>query len=88
MERQAGLAPIKVCILSPEPESRERLAHESAAAGYRVEQKFSEDQQLVDYLSASSVDHIVLVDVQHQPEERQHDGGQDQAAGVAESTGW
>ena len=70
MEHQAGLAPTKVCILSPEPELRERLAVESAAVGYRVEQKFSEDQQLVDYLSASSVDHILLVDLQSQTEQR------------------
>jgi response regulator NasT len=70
MEHQAGLAPIKVCILSPEAELRESLALDTAAAGYRVEQKFSEDQQLVEFISASSVDHIVLIDVQHQREER------------------
>ena len=70
MEHQAGLAPIKVCILSPEAELLESLALDTAAAGYRVEQKFSEDQQLIEFISASTVDHIVLIDVQHQREER------------------
>jgi AmiR/NasT family two-component response regulator len=69
MEHQAGSAPIKVCILSREAEQLERLALDSAAAGYRVEQKFSEDQQLIEFITASSGDHIVLIDVQHQREE-------------------
>src|SRR6185503_11254675 len=70
MEHQAGLAPIKVCILSAEPELRQRLALDSAAAGYQVEQEFSEDQQLVEFITASAGDHIVLIDVQDQREER------------------
>ncbi len=70
MEHQAGLAPIKVCILSAEAELRQRLALDSAAAGYQVEQEFSEDQQLVEFITASAGDHIVLIDVQHQREER------------------
>lgn len=70
MEHQAGLAPIKVCILSTEAELRRRLALDSAAAGYQVEQEFSEDQQLVEFITASGGDHIVLIDVQHQREER------------------
>lgn len=70
MERQAGLAPSKVCILSAETELRQRLAHDSAAAGYPVEEEFSEDQQLVEFIAASGGDHIVLIDLQHQREER------------------
>jgi two-component system, response regulator PdtaR len=70
MENQAGLVPIKVCILSQEAELLESLALGSAAAGYQVEQKFSEDQQLVEFMTASNGDLIVLIDVQHQREER------------------
>lgn len=70
MEHQADLAPIKVCILSAEAELRQTMALNSAAAGYQVEQEFSEDQQLVEFITASSGDHIVLIDVQHQREER------------------
>lgn len=69
-EHQAGVAPIKVCILSPEAERLEELVLDSAAAGYRVEQKFSEDQQLAEFIAASNVDHIVLIDVRQQGEER------------------
>ena len=69
-EHKAGLAPIKVCILSSEAEQLERLALDSAAAGYRVEQKFSEDQQLAEFIAASSVDHIVLIDMRQQREKR------------------
>jgi two-component system, response regulator PdtaR len=70
MEHQADLVPIKVCILSAETELRQRLALDSAAAGYQVDQEFSEDQQLVEFITASDDDHIVLIDVQHQREER------------------
>lgn len=70
MERQADLVPIKVCILSAETELRQRLALDCAAAGYQVDQEFSEDQQLVEFITASDGDHIVLIDIRHQREER------------------
>lgn len=70
MEHQAGLAPIKVCILSGDIESREKLALDFAAAGYQIEQEFSENEALVEFITASRGDHIVLIDVQHKREQR------------------
>ena len=63
MVQQAGLAPMKVCIFSSETEQSERLALDAEEAGYGVEQKFNEPQKLMDFISRSNVDHIVLIDV-------------------------
>src|SRR5262245_47263545 len=69
MVQQAGLAPMRVCVFSPEEALCESLARDSARAGYQVEQKFSEPRKLVEFISGSSIEHIVLVDVAHQLEE-------------------
>jgi len=70
MVQQAGLAPMRVCVFSTEEALCESLALDSAGAGYRVEQKFKEPQKLVEFISCSNIDHIVLVDVGRQFEER------------------
>ena len=69
MVQQAGLAPMRVCIFSPEEESCESLALVTREAGYRVEQKFNEPQTLVEFICRSNIDHIVLIDVRQQSEE-------------------
>lgn len=70
MVQQAGLAPMRVCIFSGEEESCEGLALDSQVAGYKVEQKFNEPKRLVEFITRSNVDHIVLIDVRRQIEER------------------
>jgi two-component system, response regulator PdtaR len=63
MVQQAGLAPMRVCVFSPEEALCESLALDSEGAGYRVEQKFTEPHKLLEFISGSSIEHIVLVDV-------------------------
>ena len=70
MVQQAGLAPMRVCIFSPEEELCEGLALDSQEAGFRVEQKFNEPQKLVEFISRSNIDQIVLIDVRKRREER------------------
>jgi len=70
MVEQAGLAPLRVCIFSPEEALRESLGHNLTGSGYRVEQNFDEPQKLVDFVTSSSVDHIVFIDIRDQREER------------------
>ena|SRR5215471_16332608 len=62
MVRQAGLAPIRVCIFSPTAESCESLALETKEAGYTVEEKFNQPIKLVEFIGRSSIDHIALID--------------------------
>ena len=69
MVQKAGLAPMRVCIFSAEEELCEGLALESQEAGYRVEQKFNEPQKLVEFISRSNIDQIVLIDVRRRREE-------------------
>jgi two-component system, response regulator PdtaR len=72
MVEQAGLAPMRVCIFSPEPALRESLVVNSSASGYSVEASFSEPRKLVDFVTSSSVDHIVILDLREQLEKRLH----------------
>lgn len=69
MVQQAGLAPMRVCVFSPEEKLCERLALDSEGAGYQVEQKFSSPQKLVEFISCSIIDYIVFIDLRHQREE-------------------
>ncbi|HSQ20173.1 MAG TPA: ANTAR domain-containing protein [Blastocatellia bacterium] len=69
MVQQAGVAPMRVCIFSPEEELCESLAFDSRGAGYGVEQKFNQPQKLVEFISRSNSDHIVLIDARRQREE-------------------
>lgn len=69
MVQQAGLAPMRVCVFSPEEKSCENLALGSVGAGYQIEQKFSEPRKLVEFISCSTIDHIVLIDLRRQREE-------------------
>lgn len=62
MVRQAGLAPIRVCIFSPTVELCESLVLDTEEAGYTVEQTFSQPQRLVEFIGRSNVDHIGLID--------------------------
>lgn len=70
MVQQPGLAPMRVCIFSPEKELCESLAFDSQGAGYGVEQKFNQPQKLVEFISRSNSDHIVLIDARRQREDR------------------
>jgi AmiR/NasT family two-component response regulator len=69
MVRQAGLAPIRVCIFSPIAELCESLALETKEAGYAVEEKFSQPKNLVEYIGRSNIDHIALIDTRRRTEE-------------------
>lgn len=66
MVQHTGFAPMRVCVFSPDKESCESLALGSERAGYQIEQKFSEPRKLVDFISCSNIEHIVLIDVSHQ----------------------
>jgi AmiR/NasT family two-component response regulator len=68
MVRQAGLAPIRVCIFSPSAELCESLALEAKEAGYAVEEKFDQPKKLVEYIGRSSIDHIALIDTRRRTE--------------------
>ncbi len=68
MVQQAGVAPMRVCIFSQEEELCEGLVLDSQAAGYRVEQTFSEPQKLLEFISLSNIDHLVLIDARRQCE--------------------
>jgi len=70
MVEQAGLAPLRVCIFSPEGALRENLCLNTERSGYRVEQSFSDATELVNFVTDSSVDHIVLIDIRDQFERR------------------
>jgi response regulator NasT len=61
---------MRVCIFSPEKELCESLAFDSQGAGYGVEQKFNQPQKLVEFISRSNSDHIVLIDARRQREDR------------------
>jgi two-component system, response regulator PdtaR len=69
MIRQAGLAPIRVCIFRPRAELCESLALETEEAGYTVEEKFSQPQELVDFIGRSKIDHIALIDARQRGDE-------------------
>src|SRR5215813_9706647 len=69
MVRQAGLAPIRVCIFSPTVELCEGLVLDTEEAGYTVEQTFSQPQRLVEFIGQSSVDHIGLIDARQRGEQ-------------------
>jgi len=69
MAQQAGLAPMRICIFSPEEELCESLALGSREAGYQVEKKFSEPRKVEEFVSCSNIDLIVLIDVRRQREE-------------------
>jgi response regulator NasT len=68
MLQQAELAPMRVCVFSPEEKLCDSLARSSEEAGYQVEQKFIEPRKLVEFISCSPIDHIVLIDVRRQRE--------------------
>ena len=68
MVQQAGFAPMRVCVFSAEEEVREKLALNLEGSGYQVEQKFNEPQTLLEFISASAIDHIVLLDVRQREE--------------------
>jgi len=68
MVRQAGLAPIRVCIFSPSAELCESLALETQEAGYAVEEKFDQPKKLVEYIGRSTIDHIALIDTRRRTE--------------------
>ena len=70
MVEQAIMAALRVCIFSPEEALRDSLGLNAERSGYRVEQSFNEPQRLIDFVTSSNVDHIVLVDVREQREER------------------
>lgn len=70
MVEQAGLAPLRVCIFSPEATLRESLGRNTERAGYRIEQTFSEPEKLINFVTSASVDHIVLIDITEQVEQR------------------
>ncbi|HSB09696.1 MAG TPA: ANTAR domain-containing protein [Blastocatellia bacterium] len=70
MVEQVGLAPLRVCIFSPEAALREDLCLNTERSGYKVEQSFSDQQKLVNFVTDSSVDHIVLIDIRDQVEQR------------------
>ena len=70
MVEQASLAPLRICIFSPEEGLRDSLGLNAEGSGYRVEQSFNEPQRLVDYVTSSNADHIILIDVREQREER------------------
>lgn len=59
---------MRICIFSPEEELCESLALGSQGAGYQVDQKFSEPRKLEEFISGSTIDHIVLIDVRRQRE--------------------
>ncbi len=69
MVQQAGLAPMRICIFSPEEELCESLALGSQGAGYQIEQKFSEPRKLEEFISCSNFDFIVFIDVRRQREQ-------------------
>ena len=68
MVQKPGLAPMRVCVFSPEDKVCEQLIHNSELAGYKVEGKFSEPRQLLEFISCSNIDHVVLIDLGSQPE--------------------
>lgn len=63
MVQKPGLAPMRVCVFSPEEKVCEQLIHHSELAGYKVEGKFSEQRQLLEFISCSNIDHVVLMDL-------------------------
>src|SRR5215813_9702840 len=69
MVRQAGLAPIRVCIFSPTVELCESLVLNTEEAGYTVEQTFSQPQRLVEFVGRSNVDHIGLIDARRRDDQ-------------------
>lgn len=70
MVGRAELAPVKVCILSSQESLHESLDLESIGSGYKIEQSFSEAQNLVDFFASSSSDHVVVIDLRDQCEQR------------------
>ena len=68
MVQQAGLAPMRVCVFSPEEKFCETLALDSERAGYQLERKFNEPRKLLEFISDSIIDHIVLIDARRQRE--------------------
>ena len=70
MAHKAGLAPMRVCIYGREESVCEHLAGLSEIAGYKVEQIFREPRMLVDFISGSNVEHLVLINVDGQDEDR------------------
>jgi two-component system, response regulator PdtaR len=69
MVQQAGFAPMRVCVFSPEEKFCETLALDSERAGYQLERKFNEPRKLLEFISDSILDHIVLIDARRQREE-------------------
>jgi len=69
MVRQAGLAPIRVCIFSPAVNWCERLVLDTEEAGYTVEQTFSQPQRFVEFIKRSNIDHIGLIDARQRDEQ-------------------
>ena len=69
MVQQAGFAPPRVCVFSPEEKLCSSLALGSEGAGYQIEQKFNEPRKLVEFISCSTIDHLVFIDVRRQREE-------------------
>ena len=70
MVEQAGMAPLRVCIFSPEEALRSKLGTYAEQSGYRVEQNFTDTSALAEFVCSASVDHIVLIDVREQVEHR------------------
>lgn len=69
MTQQAALAPMRVCVFSPDETLCDSLARNSEEAGYHVERKFSEPRKLAEFISCSPIDHIILIDLRRQREE-------------------
>jgi AmiR/NasT family two-component response regulator len=63
MVQQPGLALMRVCIFSSENELCDILSVESKGAGYNIEQKFNAPQKLLEFISRSNTDYIVLIDI-------------------------
>ena len=69
MVQQAGFAPIRVCVFSSEEKLCESLALGSEGAGYQIEKKFHEPRKLLEFISGSTIDHIVLIDMRSKHDE-------------------
>jgi response regulator NasT len=54
---------MRVCAFSSENELCDILAVKSQGAGYDVEQKFNSPQKLLEFISRSNTDYIVLIDI-------------------------
>ncbi|HWP42590.1 MAG TPA: ANTAR domain-containing protein [Blastocatellia bacterium] len=62
-QRAAQAAPLRVCIFSNDKSSCEGLALDATRANYRVAGVFNDPAGLIDFISGSALDHIVLLDM-------------------------